>query len=129
MTNSSVLLSCDELNYMRSKHPLFRHSEHLEEALFLIREQLKSRRFFNALRSVGLGDTSGEVHLEALILDVMCLDDGSDEAIQFISALLDKHAQGLTDNMDEIDKGAVQVYAALLSKWEEGERERVVGKR
>jgi hypothetical protein len=49
----------------------------------------------------------------------MCLDDGSDEAMQFISALLDKHAQGLTDDMDEIDKGAVEVYTALLNRWRE----------
>jgi hypothetical protein len=104
---------------MRPKHPLFRHSEHLEQALFLIREQLKSRRFFNAMRSLGLGDTSGEVHLEALILDVMCIDDGSDEVMKFISSLLDKHAQGLSDNMEEIDKNALIVYVELLNKWKE----------
>lgn len=108
---------------MRSKHPLFRHTEHLEEALFLIREQLKSRRFFNALRSLGLGDTSGEVHLEALILDVMCLDDGSDDAMNFISSLLDKHSEGLTDDMEAIDKGAVLVYSELLNKWRESHPE------
>lgn len=101
---------------MRTKYPLFRLSEHLEEALFLIREQLKSRRFFNALRSLGLSDTSGEVHLEALIVYTMRLDNGSDEIMTFVTDLLDKHSQDLTNEPESIDKSALEVYCELLRK-------------
>jgi hypothetical protein len=101
---------------MTSKQPLFRHSEHMEQALFLIREQLKSRRFFNALRSLGLTDASGEVHLEAMILYIMNMDDGSDEVANFISNLLDKHSKELNDDEQSIDKSALEVYCELLRK-------------
>lgn len=101
---------------MKPKPPLFRHSEHMEQALFLIREQLKSRRFFNALRSLGLTDDSGEVHLEGMILYIMNMDDGSDDIANFISDLLDQHSKELNDDAESIDKSAVEVYCELLKK-------------
>jgi hypothetical protein len=102
---------------MRYRYPLFRHSEHMEEVLFLIREQLKSRRFFNAMRSLGVGESIGEVHLEALILHMMEIDDGSDEVINFFSMLLDKHSQEFDEDLDTLDKSAVVVYSQLVGKW------------
>jgi hypothetical protein len=101
---------------MQSKHPLFRHCEHMEQTLFLIREQLKSRRFFNALRSLGLGDSNGEVHLEALILYAMNLDNGSDEVMNFIEGMMDRYSQELSHDVESIDKAAVEVYCELLKR-------------
>lgn len=101
---------------MQSKTPLFRHSEHMEQALFLIREQLKSRRFFNALRSLGLTEAGGEVHLESMILFIMNLDDGSDSISNFIEAVIDKYSQDLENDTESIDKAAVEVYCELLKK-------------
>lgn len=92
-----------------------RLANHEQVTIFLIEQQLKTRRFFDDLEHIGLGHYDFEPNLDHLILRNMDLDDGSDKTYAQYARILDKHSKQLKPDRDEIQKQAGDMYRKLLA--------------
>jgi hypothetical protein len=101
---------------MNRHYPLFRLPEDLELILFLIREQLKSRKFFDGLAALGLTDSYYQSHFESVILRKLEMDDGTDELYNFFTELIGKYSQGLDGENQTLVNAAMSVYRELIER-------------
>jgi hypothetical protein len=84
--------------------------------LYLISQELKIRRFFNALHKAGIDDVYFEPHLDKLILAQMEMDDGSDEIMEFFNRIIEKRSKKIQPNSESITKQAMKVYFDLVGE-------------
>jgi len=82
-------------------------------SLYLIREELKTRKFFNILREVGIEDCYYQPDLGTLILKSLGIDDGKDETFYNYSDLMDRCSRQIQPNYESIKKQALIVYREL----------------
>lgn len=101
---------------MNFRLPLVRLPKKIDYCLFLIREELKSRHFFNGLHSIGLEDVYFQPHLDSLILKYIGLDDGSDKTFDFYTNLMDDRSKKIDGTNDSITKQALKVYMELTAE-------------
>lgn len=87
-----------------------------ELALTLIGEELKSRKFFNALHELGFEYSFFQPHLDRPILSAIGLDPGDEDIFDFYSDLMDKHSQLISAEAKSVSVQAKEVYATLLQK-------------
>ncbi|MDV3309296.1 MAG: hypothetical protein LOY03_10825 [Cyclobacteriaceae bacterium] len=85
-------------------------------ALTLIGEELKSRKFFNALHELGFEYSFFQPHLDQPILNAVGLDPGNDDIFDFYSDLMDKHSKLISAEPKSVSTQAEEVYATLLRK-------------
>ena len=85
-----------------------------ELLLYLISEDLKSRRFFDGLRELGLDDAYYQAELCTLILIYARLSPEPNEAVDFYYHLLGKYAEHLPPNTTALLKAANKVYKELM---------------
>ena len=97
------------------KFPLIKLPFDTQMALYLIREELKSRKLFHGLHTVGLDDCYVQPHLDSLILHAMNIDDDSDETFTIYDQIMDKRCRRIKADNDSIMKQALKVYHELLS--------------
>jgi len=86
----------------------------------LIQEELKSRKFFNLLREVGLSDCIYEPHLGDVILTSMKLNSGSDKMNNYFFELIERHSRKVRPFDDSLIKQATEVYEKLQSTKKHG---------
>ena len=77
----------------------------------LVREELKSRKFFEALRDLGLDDAFYQTDLIDIIMASLGLS--SERHYTFCADLLRKHSARVLQNHDELLEEAQRVYAML----------------
>lgn len=87
-------------------------------ALFLIREELKSRKFFKILRKVGLDYTYYQPHLDRAILRSIGLDDESDEVFDLYFRVVEKRCTKIKTDDQSVMKQALKVYHRLVCEKE-----------
>jgi hypothetical protein len=80
----------------------------------LIGEELKSHKFFSALRSVGLDDAFYQTDLSSIIITSANMDAESNEALDFYFGLLDKYSQMVDPSKDSLQKASALFYSELL---------------
>jgi hypothetical protein len=98
---------------------LVRLPEKIDYCLFLIKEELKCRHFFNSLHFAGVEDVYFQPNLDLLILKYVGLDDGNDETFDFYSGVMEKRSRKIAGNNEAIVGQALKVYIELM-----GERRR-----
>ena len=81
--------------------------------LHLIREELKSRKFFHILQQVGLDDCYYQTNLDSLILTCLDLDDDTDETFRKYEHIMEKRIKKITAHNDSIMKQAIKIYREL----------------
>jgi len=82
--------------------------------IHLIGQELKSRRFFEGLRELGLDDAFYQPDLLELIMTAMGLPPEShDEHYNFYHDILRKHSDRVAQDADELLNEATRVYAIL----------------
>ena len=81
--------------------------------LFLIREELKSRKFFNGLMNVGFDYTPFRPHLDELIMAALGLDAEQNDVLDFYERVMDAHAELITEKQEAITSEARKVYEEL----------------
>ena len=86
--------------------------------LHLIKEELKSRKFFNVLRSVGLDDAFYQADSCSIILEQFGLNDDANVTLDFYYALFEKHCIMIEENDNSLTSAALDVYAGLLAEKE-----------
>lgn len=109
---------------MKYSFPIVRLPIRAENALYLIKEELKSRKLFHALHEVGIDDCYFQPHLDILIMESMGLRDGTDETFRIYDAIMDRRSKKIEADHDSIMKQAMKVYHELLN-----EREKLNSKR
>lgn len=83
--------------------------------LFLIAEELKSRKFFNGLMHVGFDYTPFRPHLDEAILAALGLDVEQNAVLEFYERVMDNHANALTEQQEAIACEAAKAYDTLVS--------------
>jgi len=100
---------------IQPKCPLIKLPSDIQVALCLIKEELKSRKLFHGLHTVGLDDCYFQPHLDLLILHSMNIDDNSDETFLIYDKIMDKRSRKIRAGQDSIMKQALKVYHELLN--------------
>lgn len=104
---------------MRLKHlklPFTKLPPDVDLTLFLIREELKSQKFFNGLHKIGIDDCYYQTRLGKVILSRLGMDDGSDEIFNFYHAVIEKRSKKIEADNDSVMKQAIKVYFELISE-------------
>lgn len=86
----------------------------MELILYLIREELKSTKFFSGLAGVGLDDCFYQSHFGPVILGYMGFDEISDELQEFYGDLIDRYSEKIEEDNAMITGCAVEVYEEIL---------------
>lgn len=88
------------------RYPLVRLPSAAEAALYLIEEELKTRKLFPTLHEIGLDDCSFQPHLDSLILRSLGMDDCTDETFSIYAGILEKRSKKIEADHDSIMKQA-----------------------
>jgi hypothetical protein len=96
-------------------YPLITLPQSTQHTLYLIREELKSRRLFHALHKAGLDDCYFQPHLDALIMQSLGLDDDNDETFTLYDDILEKRSRKIEAFNDSVMKQAMKVYGELVA--------------
>lgn len=109
----------------RSIFPLARLTNKQDVTLYLIKEELKSRKFFNTLQTMGLDDCYFQPHLDTLILRSLDLDDDSDKTFDAYYEIIEHRSKKIDADDESIMKQALKVYMELkrLKKKLQGKEE------
>lgn len=104
---------------MNSKSALCLHaqsSSQKELILQLLKQELKSYRFFNGLREVGLDDSFYHSDFSSLVLTYIGFDDEENATYDFYFALLEKYSDLFQPNEETVMKLALGVYVELVEE-------------
>jgi len=82
--------------------------------VFLISEELKARKLFNALASVGCDGCFCAPDLCDLVLAYVGFEDRPNDLYDFYFGLLDRHCQKVNHENDKPVKEALRILTALL---------------
>jgi hypothetical protein len=104
------------MKHSASQFPLVKLPHKLDYCLFLIKEELKSQRFFEGLHNIGIEDIYFQPHLDKLILKCVGLDDGKDETAKFYFEVLERRCMKVRADNDSIVMQAVKVYVELMNE-------------
>lgn len=88
----------------------------VEATLYLIREELKSRKLFAALHKAGIDDCYFQPHLDSLILKHFGMENCSDQMFQVYMDILDKRSKKIEADNESIMRQAMKVYFELLAQ-------------
>lgn len=94
-----------------NKSPL-KPTNSFDTSLFLICEELKSRRFFYDLEKSGFTESYFQPHLDIFIINSIGLDE-SDQTFHEYSNIMDKYSQKLEANERSVKKYAMMAYGEL----------------
>ena len=82
-------------------------------ALFLIGEELKSRKLFHVLAKVGFDYSFYQPHLDSAILSCIGLDHESDDVFGFYFDEIEERCTKIKDDPKSVMKHALKVYMKL----------------
>ena len=99
-----------------SRFPLVKLPPETQLSLYLIKEELKSRKLFHALHEVGLDDCYFQPHLDSLILRSVGLDDGTDKTFSLYNNIIEKRSRKIEADYDSIMKQAIKAYQELMNE-------------
>lgn len=90
--------------------------DNIQVSIYLIKEELKSRKLFHALHEVGLDDCYFQPHLDSLIMESLGLSDDTDETFRRYDEIMDRRSKKIEADNDSIMKQALKVYHELLNE-------------
>ncbi|HEY5751246.1 MAG TPA: hypothetical protein VIU12_34525 [Chryseolinea sp.] len=94
----------------------------IQFTLDLIKEELKSRKFFNTLQKMGLGNSPFQPHLGALILRTLNMDPDAEVTFNTYYRIIERRSKKIRAQGHSVAKQALKVYHELVA-----ERERRLG--
>jgi hypothetical protein len=97
------------------KAPFVQTPLQVELTIFLIREELKSRKFFNSLQELGLDDSYYQPHLDELIMANVELNDESNETFDFYYNIMEKYSKKIEPDKNSITEQALNAYMELVN--------------
>ncbi|HWA34210.1 MAG TPA: hypothetical protein VG737_08780 [Cyclobacteriaceae bacterium] len=100
---------------MRPRLPLAKLPDKLDSVLFLLREELKSRKLFHALHIAGLDDCFFQPHLDGLITRTIGLYDGKDETFNAYDEIMDRRSKKIEEHNESVMKQAMKAYIEIIA--------------
>lgn len=97
-------------------YPLIKLPSKAQVSLYLIQEELKSRKLFQGLREAGLDDCYFQPHLDSLILRNIGMYDGTDETFSIYDNIIEKRSRKIEADHDSIMKQAFKAYQELRNE-------------
>jgi hypothetical protein len=97
-------------------NPLVKSPTQKELILQLLKQELKSYRFFNGLREVGLDDSFYHSDFSSLVLTYIGFDDEENATYDFYFGLLEKYSALFQPNEEVVMKLALNVYVELVAE-------------
>lgn len=98
------------------KYPLVKVPADVQVTLYLIKEELKSRKFFNAIAEAGLDSyCCFQPHLDSLILRRIGLDEETDETFDSYYEIVERRSKKIDADEDSITRQALKVYVELMN--------------
>ncbi len=88
----------------------------IQFTLSLIKEELKSRKFFNTLQQTGLDDCYFQPHLDTLILRSLGMDDELDSTFDAYYEIIERRSKKINADNDSIMKQALKAYYELIEQ-------------
>jgi hypothetical protein len=101
----------------QAKFPLVKLPSAMEQTLYLIREELKSRKLFWALHEVGLDDCYFQPHLDSLILHNLGIDSSDENFTRYMN-IMDRRSKKIDADQQSITRQALKAYYELLKEKE-----------
>lgn len=98
-----------------SNYPLIKLPTEVQLPVFLIKEELKSRKLFQLLQEVGTIESDFEPHLDSLIFQVVGLDHDDDQISHKYFHIMEKRSKKLEADKDTIAKQAFKAYHEILA--------------
>jgi len=86
----------------------------IEFTLFLIKEDLKSNKFFNTLAKVGFEDNPYRSDFSAMVLASIGFEGRSDKLYELYYDLLNKYSKKVENDNRKIVKVAFNLYVDLI---------------
>src|SRR5882724_1854460 len=102
-------------------YPLTKIPFEIDQILYLICEELKSRRLSHALQKAGIDDCYFLPHLDSLILRNIGLDEDIDKVFSVYNNILERRSKKIEADHDSIVKQAFKVYQELINEKRKGE--------
>lgn len=99
----------------RISYPLIKLPSDVEFSIYLIREELKSRRLFHVFHKIGFDECYFQPNLDTLILAILGLNNISDETFGAYCTIMDKRSKKIEDNSESITKQALRAYHELVN--------------
>ena len=96
-------------------NPLVKSPTQKELILQLLKQELKSHRFFNGLRELGLDDSFYHSDFSSLVLTYIGFDDEENATYDFYFALLEKYSVYFQPSEEVVMKLALSVYLELMA--------------
>ena len=87
-----------------------------ELVLALIKEELKSQKFFSILNQAGIEDCYYQPNLSKLILSLLDMDDGKDETLEFYWEIISKAIEKVGANDESVTRQVLNIYASLTTQ-------------
>ncbi len=92
--------------------PLVRLPADMDQTLYLIREELKSRKLFHALHEVGIDDCYFQPHLDSLILRSLGIE-ATDATFEKYNTIMNKRSKKIEADLQVITRQAIKVHHEL----------------
>lgn len=102
------------MKFNTSRFPIVKLPSKTQHSLYLIKEELKTRKLFHALHQVGLDDCYFQPHLDSLILKSIGLDDHTDETFNKYDDIVEKRSKKIEADYGSIMKQALKAYMELI---------------
>ncbi|MBK7652180.1 MAG: hypothetical protein IPJ20_17720 [Flammeovirgaceae bacterium] len=96
-------------------YPLIKMPIDIQIPLYLIKEELKSRKLFHMLQELGMTDCDFEPHLDSLILQIIGLDEDDDNVSDKYFDVMERRSKKIEADRDQIMKQAVKAYHEILT--------------
>ena len=96
------------------RHPLIKIPTDIQFTLYLIKEELKSRRLFDTLSQVGFDDSYFQPRLDSLILRSLGMDDDSHKTFDTYYEIMERRSKKINADHDTITRQALKAYHELL---------------
>lgn len=97
------------------RFPIVKLPSDIQFTLYLIKEELKSRRLFQALNDIGLDDCYFQPHLDSLIMHSIDMDGDAEEAFTIYNDIMKKRSRKIEAANKSILKQALKAYHELLN--------------
>ncbi|MBT1706334.1 hypothetical protein [Chryseosolibacter indicus] len=99
---------------MKVKYSLIELPTDIQFILYLISEELKSRRFFSTLQELGLDNSYFQPHLDSLILRSLDMDEDSDETFDAYYKIIERRSRKIKADSTSVTRQALKAYHELL---------------
>jgi hypothetical protein len=95
----------------------------IELTLYLIKEELKTRKFFSGLSQIDCDGSFYQSDLSQLVLTTAGFGERPDDLYDFYFRLMERHSEKLEPNHEKVIKASFEVYLELMM--EKKRREKV----